>query len=354
MARTRIFRIEPVGRYGLFAYPTGAHAHPSVLGPRGRPIGPVWRGPSLIFDQRRIRSGAALDMGDCAGGYAFRADFLDALRLRAGPDLELLQLRVEDQDWWLVNALYTTTSFDPDTSRAIALAPIVPDAYDFKWVNTTDTRARVAEIFYLNRAVNGPVVAESLVARIKSAGIKGMRFEHVGYIVDDLSEAVPPPPPKPPKPSKARKVTTLTLHALPRGEATEVRTHLVAWLAAHGLPPKPGGDAVLTAIGAQIGAARISTPGRSGDDWIALLGGLGAAYGDLICRTLGWHWAELRQGRDLAWVAVSPPERTHALALAPFMRRQIEAPASTHELLFNMLKAGHLPPAQEGTVVTIG
>jgi hypothetical protein len=74
---------------------------------------------------------------------------------------------------------------------------------------------------------------------------------------------------------------------------------------------------------------------------------LGTVWGQMVCKELGWEWCALtRQGSD-EFLAIASPDRAYAMSPVGYLGQQISPQAeNTVALLFNMLRAGKLPPAR--------
>lgn len=83
---------------------------------------------------------------------------------------------------------------------------------------------------------------------------------------------------------------------------------------------------------------------------------LGCLWGQTICDTLGWHWCMVTaDGADS--YAIASADGSHFIEPMNFIFSQLTSPASgdnTSRLLFNMLEAGKLPPAEAGAYQRIG
>lgn len=268
---------------------------------------------------------------------------------------ELLPIRVAQQDWLIVHPLgVVDATVDLDSSELIPTT--VPGQHVYKWVNLVHPQPLLVEFLRLRGSVYGPHVTESFVDRVNSLGLKGLQFELIGHVIEDASQAVarPAPPPEAAATGKRRRQPRLTAKPLPIDESEELeevgRAMRTRWRIGRELST----EASLEALKAQIQQLRLKWFECSKEEQVDALLGLASIFGELICSAHGWSWAELRQGRDLCWIAVLSPQGSHALALVPYLRQQIDRAAPTTTLLFNMIGAGSLPPAEPGQVVSIG
>lgn len=83
---------------------------------------------------------------------------------------------------------------------------------------------------------------------------------------------------------------------------------------------------------------------------------LGCLWGQTICDPLGWHWCMVTaDGADS--YAIASANGSHFIEPMNFIFGQLTSPASgdnTSRLLFNMLQAGKLPPAEAGAYQRLG
>jgi len=273
--------------------------------------------------------------------------------------LELLPIRVEGEEWLVVHTLGIVDGVVDPSSSDFLVMPVIegfPERRVYKWLNLVHPQPLPGEFVRLRGSVYGPHVTEPFVERVKALGLKGLQFELIGHVIADPSQAVPrpAPPPEVAATGKRRRQPKLTAKPLPEGEREEIAEAGTAMRAGWGIKVGSSAEATLAAVQTQIQQLNPSWFQRSKEDQVDALLGLAAIFGELICSAHGWTWAELRQGRNLRWIAVLAPQGTHALALVPYLRQQIESAAPTTTLLFNMIGAASLPPAESGQVVSIG
>jgi hypothetical protein len=271
----------------------------------------------------------------------------------------LLPIRIEGEDWLVVHALGVLDGVVDLPSSVFQASPVIegfPERRTYKWLNLIHPQPLPGEFLRLRGSVYGPHVTEPFVERVKALGLKGLQFELIGHVIADPSQAVPRPVPPPEAAATQRRgrQPKLTAKPLSSGEREELEEAGTAMRARWGVRPGWSAEATLTAMQAQIQQLSPSWFQLSKEEQVDALLGLAAIFGELICSAHGWTWAELRQGRDLRWIAVLAPQGTHALALVPYLRQQIDSAAPTTTLVFNMIGAGSLPPAEPGQVVSIG
>lgn len=286
-------------------------------------------------------------------------------------DVELLPLRLGDVDWVLLNCLRSGTAIDRESSDLwITTLPDLPEykgvqpwISEIRWINLIEPRALAERWEVLcvpastdTMAYRHLVLTDVFVDRVHSMGLRGLDFKHVGYIVADASQAMPKPPAPPPpaaKPSK-RKPPKLTSRPLPADERIEIAEVGAQWRQRLHLSGEMSPEAVLQRIAEEMQKLRPAFWTMSAEERLDASLGLSAIYGELLRSACGWSWAELRESRSKRWIAMLAPSGTHALVLVPYMQQHIQAEAPTVTLLFNMIAAGQLPPAEPGQLVSIG
>lgn len=318
------------------------------------PVSAIWH-PSAKGDTPEISLLALNEicMTDRTAKLLFESDF---------HQLEWLDVNVGGEVWQLLNCLRRSCQFDPQTSVFdwFDFIPLLPALARIRWINITDPRVAEMGVFAFSyHASTLPHLyhllwADALVKRIKNLGLRGVEFEQVGYIVSDASEAIPMPPPPPPPQARKRKghqLSTQPLHKEDMAELAQAGTSLRATLQITAHTDAP---AVLDALTERVTRLRYGWPHADARTRTQTLLGLSAIYGDLLCAAQGWTWIELRQGRKQSWPAVASADGQYALALMPFMDMQVMSEAPTLTLLFNMIAAGHLPPAEPGRIALVG
>jgi hypothetical protein len=82
---------------------------------------------------------------------------------------------------------------------------------------------------------------------------------------------------------------------------------------------------------------------------------MGCLWGQTICDLLGWEWASVRLGAEWEDYGVVSPNRSHVVFPLRYFRKLLSDPESdqTSKLLYNMLKAGSLPPAEPGSYMVL-
>lgn len=328
------------------------------------PLASGWRLVSLAWHRSRKKD----EIPDVTVGFGYGGALLFARSLlpKMFPvptrELEFLSAQIDGEDGVLLNCLRVTEAIDRVSSdlQMLEVEGSAPSIFDVRWINITDRRALQWEVFCIPNSSDPAAsrrvfVTDVFIDRYRSLGLRGLEFKHVGYIVQDASQAVPKPPaPPPPAPStpkyKAPKLTAGALSAAERRKLERAGAELQARLQ---LANDAGAELILKRLTEEMQALRSIWPTLNMERQIQVLLGFSAIYGELLCSACGWSWATLRQGRDLSWNAVLAPAHTHVLALPPYLREQIEAEVPTVILMFNMIAKGNLPPAEPGQLMTI-
>jgi hypothetical protein len=282
-------------------------------------------------------------------------------------DVELLPLRLGDEDWVLLNCLRSATAIDRESSDLwITTLPDLPEykgvqpwISEIRWINLVEPWALAERWEVLcvpastdTMAYRHLVLTDVFVDRVRSLGLRGLDFKHVGYIVADASQAVPKPPALPPpasKPSK-RKPPNLTSSPLPADEQIEIASVGAEWRQRLQLAADASSQTILQRITEEMQKLRPAFWTISAEERLDASLGLSAIYGELLRSACGWSWAELRESRSKRWIAMLAPSGNHALALVPYVQQQIQSEAPTVALLFNMIAVGDLPAAEPGQI----
>lgn len=348
----KLFNFWPADGYTTPVLPKGKAYEVASSLPDPQPLGKTW----VVEDFEWCSDYKGLprpDMSMAAGVACLPASLAESVF----PDrrgLELLPIRIEGEEWLVVHALGIVDGVDlPSADFSMTT---VPELRVYKWLNLVHPQPLPGEFLRLRGSSYGPHVTETFVDRVKALGLEGLQFELVGHVIADPSQAVPKPatPPVAAATGKRRRQPKLTAKPLPKGEREELEEIGTTMRTRWGIDPEWGTEATLAAVQEQIQQLRPNWFEYSKEEQVDALLGLSGIFGDLICSAHGWSWSELRQGRDLRWIAMLAPQGSHALALVPYMRQQIDSGAPTTTLLFNMIGAGNLPPAEPGQVVSIG
>jgi hypothetical protein len=83
---------------------------------------------------------------------------------------------------------------------------------------------------------------------------------------------------------------------------------------------------------------------------------LGCLWGQTVCDRLGWEWAAVSLEPGSEFYGVVSPSRSHVVFPLHYMQELLSDPERDHTslLLYNMLKAGPLPPAGPGEYSVLG
>jgi hypothetical protein len=278
--------------------------------------------------------------------------------LQGGGAFERLPIMIDGEEWLTLNVLEVLDGVDLATSDFWTLPPESAGVKWFNWTNVVYARSNPPDLFHLRGGAHTQTfLTQAWVDRYASLRLRGLRFEPIGHLIADASQAISKPQQATtPAPQGKRLLQPkLTARALARGELEELRASGDAMRRRLQLDTGASAEETLQSLTALLHELRPSWLERSKEEQVDALLGLSAIYGDAICKTHRWTWAEMRQGRDRRWLAVLSPAGTHALALVPYFHQQIEArTAPTTALIFNMIGAGHLPSAKAEQIVSIG
>ena len=223
-------------------------------------------------------------------------------------------------------------------------------------VNVTDPAVAELDLF---RAVNPyypdhfPIIycTERFKSRCEALGLKGMSFWKAGYIVDGPTNAVMPKKLERvqqvlPRWTQAREANPESLQKLQQAGQQ--------WYAQQGFGADTDGLTIVRAIEAVVNHHGQNQHKLKKAAWAQLELELQGAWGLLLERDLGWQWLEVAVGMRTYALALQTPNASHALCLPNALRRQFRnAPETTLELTYNMLKAGDLPPGEVGQRVSL-
>ncbi len=274
-------------------------------------------------------------------------------------DFELLPIFVDNEPWRLlcstrlVNCIDRESS-DIDWSEREEGGRRIQSASHIRWINVVDSRASELDAFRLSIQPKVWVYfTERFVRRYFALGLRGVRFEHVGYIVDKPEDAIPPPPRPVVHPPQAPRWPKWEI--APEEEVAHFTQAGETFMQTRGLSASSEPSAVLAALAVEIEAHRPGFGKLKPKARKELLSGLAGAFGLLLRRQLHWNWVDL-QVTSSAWdLGLASPNISHALCLNQVMVRQLTSPEpSTIVLLFNMIASGNLPDAQPGDHVAIG
>lgn len=194
---------------------------------------------------------------------------------------------------------------------------------------------------------------ERFINRYRALGLRGLYFEHCGYIVEKPEDSVPPPARPVPRIEQAPRWPQW--EEAPEEEIARFAQAGETFLQTKGLSASSEPSAVLAALAAEIEAHRHGYGKLKPKVRKELLSGLAGAFGLLLRHQAHWNWVDLPV-TSRAWdLGLKSPNGSHALCLNQVMVRQLTSPEpSTIVLLFNMIAAGNLPDGQPGDHVAIG
>jgi hypothetical protein len=335
-----------------------------------------WKAIDLIWHKQRTRDKlSGIYTLYSLGALCFPTCWSRLLLPASTANVEFLPLRLGDDDWCLLNCLRSAAHLDRASSDLWiqSMSDLVPNdpqyagmepwIAEIRWANLIEPEALAEQWDVLCVPASSDPMAhrhllltDVFVDRVRSLGLRGLDFKHVGYIVPDASQVVakPPAPPPPPPKSSKRKAPKLTTGPLPADEQIEISEIHAEWRQRLQLPSDANPATVLARLAEEMQKLRPVFLTISAEERADASLGLSAIFGELLCSACGWSWVELRESRSKRWIAVLSPTRNHALALVPYVQQQIQSAAPNVTLLFNMIVAGNLPPAEPGQLVTVG
>ena len=348
---TRLFNLWPAEGYRVPVLPKGkSYDQLSLAQTDSNPIASkwvvedlVWAADEPVLLRPEISKGTAL----CLPASLAESVVTDRR------NLELLPVRIEREEWVLVHTIGVVDG-EVHLASCESSTTTVPGQRVYRWLNLVHPQPLPGEFLHVRGSVYGPHVTESFVDRINALGLRGLWFEHIGHVIADPSQAVAKPPPAPVARTKPLRQPKLTAKTLAKGELEELRASGEALSRRLGIDARASVEQTLEALTASLHDLRVAWFELSKEEQVDALLGAAAIFGELICRVHGWSWVELRQSGGGRWVAVASPRATHALAVVPYVRQQIDTEAPTVALLFNMISAGQLPPAESSGTVSIG
>ncbi|MEW6352047.1 MAG: hypothetical protein AB1646_23600 [Thermodesulfobacteriota bacterium] len=83
---------------------------------------------------------------------------------------------------------------------------------------------------------------------------------------------------------------------------------------------------------------------------------LGCLWGQTVCDRLGWQWAQIDFAEGGEFYGIVTPDRSHAILPLHYIDGLLKDREKDHTslLLYNMLVAGKLPPAEAGEYSVLG
>jgi hypothetical protein len=331
-----------------------------------------WQRMDALHQQALLHSWAALtltwhkdrpsDKIPCTGYFSITRNICIAapivsLIFPSGPPsyIELLPLAVDSAPWYLINCLAQANSFDEATLECMRIP--LPDNSVLlgleTWINVIDTSAYDFDMFTIKGISGSLAFSEALRDRFMGLECNGLEFRDVGYVVDSSAQAVPPPSRSVAASTVAKPTAKAQVLALSTRQRQTLESAGKRFAARVQLLLEDNDEAVLDALTQEVQRLRPRWQELSYDKQEELLQELSYAFGDLLRRRCAWQWVNLRYPTVNSYYGVASQNKKYAIYLAPFFNREInnanEPP--TLKLLFNMIHAGNLPPAQAGELV---
>jgi hypothetical protein len=317
----------------------------------GRPRADGWRAPRVELLREDL--GVPLLYSDFPNlgldALVVRAEARDAIRDVVDGYAEILPLDCTTAELWVVNVTNVVDGLDEAQSQ-IARFPsgrvMAIQRYAFRDEVLGHPIFKIPQEHRL-------FAGAALVQRIRESGLVGPEWKRIWPAISPLELD-----------GSSRSSGDAAKRGEPRSEfevlpvPEEARAELTAAIAKSRTILAPDGrsldaDGTQLAIHSEIErwhaqrARRLE--GTVGD--VAII--LGAAWGDAVCRAIGWDWVRLRSP-DLEELAVVAPDRSVATFPVLFLGDVLRDPnKQTTLLLYNMLKAG-MAEGQPGELRLVG
>jgi hypothetical protein len=139
-----------------------------------------------------------------------------------------------------------------------------------------------------------------------------------------------------------------------RGEVENCIAGALGWFGAGADSASP--DQMQQWLYETVNALRSKPPETSEDGRTMTALCLGCLWGQTVCDRLGWEWAAVSLEPGAEFYGVVSPSRSHVVFPLHYMQELLSDPDrdQTSLLLYNMLKAGSLPPAGPGEYSVVG
>jgi hypothetical protein len=140
-----------------------------------------------------------------------------------------------------------------------------------------------------------------------------------------------------------------------RGEVEHHRGSALGWFGDRAASASP--DQVQQWIYETVNALRAKPPAETHEAGMTMTAiSLGCLWGQAVCDLLGWVWAAVRLEPGSEFYGVVSPSRSHVVFPLHYLQELLGDPErdQTSLLLYNMLKAGSLPPASPGEYRVLG
>lgn len=272
--------------------------------------------------------------------------------------VELLPLDVEGEDWTMIHCVDAVARLDEQ--RSDFLPPPVQHPFERYMIlhrAVLSDDARLHDAIFVIDGTNRTLVycGAGFRKRVLEMRLVGLSFKEVGYF-----HRAGDPEPRPSDPSPPPRVVEL---APSRWAASAPSAGTLAMLSKAGdairasLPLGGAGfsdEDVLALLTKRLGTLRPGYGKSSASESKDLLIGLGAVYGDLFVRRLGWRWRELTAG-DEQTLAVATPDDSHFIDVLAYIEALLKHKQRdiTLTLQFSLAKAKVLPPSVPGALAEI-
>lgn len=142
-----------------------------------------WKAPEYVFYE--VKSGKKCKIPSSAiligGGLAVRVAIKEKLFPSPSDMLEFLTLRVEDEEWSVVNCLHSTSNYDSDES--VLYRSTNGEIYMVNHLVINGNSLDVPEIFVIDGSNRAAIFAnQSFVDRYRALKLEGLTFRKIGEV----------------------------------------------------------------------------------------------------------------------------------------------------------------------------
>lgn len=161
-----------------------------IDGKEWRSLSATWQPLSYTFesDWRVTARGWSIQRPDLClyhDGLFVRRDLVDVIFPNKTAELEWLPVRIDDEDWCLLNCLKTTKDYDPEQSKLVRRGGNQHiEMVDYLVVRDDDASLAAVGLFTLEDSNRYSLFAtETVVTRVNNLGLKGVGFDDIGVLV---------------------------------------------------------------------------------------------------------------------------------------------------------------------------
>jgi hypothetical protein len=273
-------------------------------------------------------------------------------------NIEFLPIDIDGEQWCLLNPLRQLSLLEDSSSDV--------EGYELEgqkllswvnWINVKYEDPNSSVLFTLKgMRQNQLFISNHMKEVLDSLKLVGLIFKHIGYLISDPADAVPPPPKPIPKPlTSSKPLTPPKLVELKVSEREALEKAGVSLLQRLNIGIGATDQELLRALSGEIERLRPGFEQLPAETRYEIAMALSYPYGELLRLRQGWRWAGIKRAGLGTFFGVVSPDDTHAMYLASFMSRQLlaEETAPVLELTFNMIKSGTLAESAPGVLLAI-